>query len=206
MALRNQRARDCDRRSEVIGFRFLRSRLMTPVVLETNLDGLTLARRGKVRDVYDLGDHLLIVATDRISAFDYVLGIRHSRQGQSPHAAVGVLVRSSRRSRAASLRGRRRRHVSGGHAPASRRAARAVDARARRRIRCRSSASRAAICRDRAGRTTRAPARSAAFRCRRACASPTGCRSRSSRRRRKPSRATTRTSARRRPAKSSAAI
>ena len=44
------------------------------VVLETNLDGLTLARRGKVRDVYDLGDHLLIVATDRISAFDYILG------------------------------------------------------------------------------------------------------------------------------------
>jgi phosphoribosylaminoimidazole-succinocarboxamide synthase len=44
------------------------------VVLETNLSGLTLARRGKVRDVYDLGDQLLIVATDRISAFDYVLG------------------------------------------------------------------------------------------------------------------------------------
>ena len=47
---------------------------MSPVVLETNLDGLTLARRGKVRDVYDLGTTLLIVATDRISAFDYVLG------------------------------------------------------------------------------------------------------------------------------------
>ncbi len=44
------------------------------VVHETNLSGLTLARRGKVRDVYDLGEHLLIVATDRISAFDYVLG------------------------------------------------------------------------------------------------------------------------------------
>ncbi len=44
------------------------------VVLDTNLSGLTLARRGKVRDVYDLGDQLLIVATDRISAFDYVLG------------------------------------------------------------------------------------------------------------------------------------
>jgi phosphoribosylaminoimidazole-succinocarboxamide synthase len=43
------------------------------VVLDTNLPGLTLARRGKVRDVYDLGDELLIVATDRISAFDYVL-------------------------------------------------------------------------------------------------------------------------------------
>jgi phosphoribosylaminoimidazole-succinocarboxamide synthase len=47
---------------------------MPSVVLETNLDGLTLARRGKVRDVYDLGTTLLIVATDRISAFDYVLG------------------------------------------------------------------------------------------------------------------------------------
>jgi phosphoribosylaminoimidazole-succinocarboxamide synthase len=46
----------------------------SPVVLDTQLSGLTLARRGKVRDVYDLGEHLLIVATDRISAFDYVLG------------------------------------------------------------------------------------------------------------------------------------
>ena len=46
----------------------------SPVILETNLDGVSLARRGKVRDVYDLGEHLLIVATDRISAFDYVLG------------------------------------------------------------------------------------------------------------------------------------
>ena len=45
-----------------------------PVILDTHLDGLTLVRRGKVRDVYDLGAHLLIVATDRISAFDYVLG------------------------------------------------------------------------------------------------------------------------------------
>jgi phosphoribosylaminoimidazole-succinocarboxamide synthase len=44
------------------------------VVLETQLAGLTLARRGKVRDVYDLGEHLLIVATDRISAFDFILG------------------------------------------------------------------------------------------------------------------------------------
>ena len=44
------------------------------VILETNLVGVPLARRGKVRDVYDVGEHLLIVATDRISAFDYVLG------------------------------------------------------------------------------------------------------------------------------------
>jgi phosphoribosylaminoimidazole-succinocarboxamide synthase len=44
----------------------------TPL-LETNLPGFTLWRRGKVRDVYDLGDTLLMVATDRLSAFDVVL-------------------------------------------------------------------------------------------------------------------------------------
>jgi phosphoribosylaminoimidazole-succinocarboxamide synthase len=48
-------------------------------VLDTSLDGLTLHRRGKVRDVYDVtldsGEPaLLMIATDRISAFDYVLG------------------------------------------------------------------------------------------------------------------------------------
>jgi len=42
-------------------------------LLETRLPGLTLWRRGKVRDVYDLGERLLMVATDRISAFDVVL-------------------------------------------------------------------------------------------------------------------------------------
>jgi len=42
------------------------------VLINTNLP-LTLFRRGKVRDVYDLGDKLLIVSTDRISAFDVVL-------------------------------------------------------------------------------------------------------------------------------------
>jgi phosphoribosylaminoimidazole-succinocarboxamide synthase len=41
-------------------------------VTETEL-GLTLHARGKVRDVYSVGEHLLIVATDRISAFDHVL-------------------------------------------------------------------------------------------------------------------------------------
>jgi phosphoribosylaminoimidazole-succinocarboxamide synthase len=48
--------------------------LSTAPLLQTNLDGLTLHRRGKVRDVYEIGGDLLIVATDRISAFDYVLG------------------------------------------------------------------------------------------------------------------------------------
>ncbi len=40
---------------------------------ETRFRDLPLRSRGKVRDVYDLGDHLLFVATDRISAFDWVL-------------------------------------------------------------------------------------------------------------------------------------
>jgi phosphoribosylaminoimidazole-succinocarboxamide synthase len=43
-------------------------------LLDTRLNGLAPHRRGKVRDIYDLGDTLLLVATDRISAFDYVLG------------------------------------------------------------------------------------------------------------------------------------
>jgi phosphoribosylaminoimidazole-succinocarboxamide synthase len=47
--------------------------LSSAPILETALSGVTLYRRGKVRDVYELGNHLLIVATDRISAFDYVL-------------------------------------------------------------------------------------------------------------------------------------
>ncbi len=46
----------------------------TAPLLNTDLEGLTLHRRGKVRDVYEIDDHLLIVTTDRISAFDYVLG------------------------------------------------------------------------------------------------------------------------------------
>jgi phosphoribosylaminoimidazole-succinocarboxamide synthase len=43
------------------------------VLLQTELPGVTLLGRGKVRDVYALGDKLLIVASDRISAFDYIL-------------------------------------------------------------------------------------------------------------------------------------
>ena len=47
---------------------------MNPVVVrETNFGGMKLRGRGKVRDIYEIGDRLLIVATDRISAFDVVL-------------------------------------------------------------------------------------------------------------------------------------
>jgi phosphoribosylaminoimidazole-succinocarboxamide synthase len=43
------------------------------VLLQSELPGIPFIKRGKVRDLYDLGEHLLIVATDRISAFDVVL-------------------------------------------------------------------------------------------------------------------------------------
>jgi phosphoribosylaminoimidazole-succinocarboxamide synthase len=47
--------------------------LVSPI-LQTTLRGRKPDRQGKVRDIYEFGDRLLIVATDRLSAFDYVLG------------------------------------------------------------------------------------------------------------------------------------
>jgi len=44
-----------------------------PALMRTDMPGLTLHNRGKVRDIYDLGEHLLIVATDRVSAFDVIM-------------------------------------------------------------------------------------------------------------------------------------
>jgi len=52
------------------------------VVMETKLPGYNLMARGKVRDIYDLGDHLLIVATDRLSAFDVVNPVGIPRKGE----------------------------------------------------------------------------------------------------------------------------
>ena len=47
---------------------------MSPALYESDLPGLTLLNRGKVRDIYDIDeDHLLIVTTDRLSAFDVVM-------------------------------------------------------------------------------------------------------------------------------------
>ena len=46
---------------------------MNTGVMHTNFEGMKLASRGKVRDIYDLDSHLLIVASDRISAFDFVM-------------------------------------------------------------------------------------------------------------------------------------
>lgn len=52
------------------------------ILLQSDLPELKLLRRGKVRDVYDLGDELLVVATDRISCFDVVLGCGIPEKGK----------------------------------------------------------------------------------------------------------------------------
>jgi len=46
---------------------------MQKIVLETNFEDVKFLRKGKVRDIYEVNDYLLIVATDRVSAFDVVL-------------------------------------------------------------------------------------------------------------------------------------
>jgi len=55
---------------------------MSYEVLETNLP-FPVFKRGKVRDVYDLGDKLLIISTDRISAFDVVLQNAIPQKGEA---------------------------------------------------------------------------------------------------------------------------
>ena len=62
------------------------------IVMKTDLPGLKLHGRGKVRDIYDLGEHFLIIATDRLSAFDVVLPTPIPEKGKSSDADVGVLV------------------------------------------------------------------------------------------------------------------
>ena len=82
---------------------------MTATLTESQLD-LPLLARGKVRDVYDLGDKLLIVATDRLSAFDVILPAGIPDKGARPHPALGLLVRADRRHRAEPLHPPRRLH------------------------------------------------------------------------------------------------
>ncbi len=62
---------------------------MRRAIVETDIPGLKLKARGKVRDIYDLGGELLIVATDRISTFDVVLPTPIPGKGE-------VLTRMSR--------------------------------------------------------------------------------------------------------------
>src|SRR3954468_14106310 len=51
-------------------------------LIESDLPGLKLRGRGKVRDIYEVGSNLLIITTDRISAFDYILPVAIPRKGE----------------------------------------------------------------------------------------------------------------------------
>ena len=55
---------------------------MSAIVLETNTPDLKMATRGKVRDIYDLGEHLLIVTSDRLAAFDVLTNEGLPKKGQ----------------------------------------------------------------------------------------------------------------------------
>jgi len=46
---------------------------MSQVILETNFEDLILFKRGKVRDIYDLGEYYLMISSDRLSAFDVIM-------------------------------------------------------------------------------------------------------------------------------------
>ncbi len=61
-------------RSKIGGSNCTNERPVLTALLQSNLDGIPLLGRGKVRDLYAVEDKLLLVATDRISAFDHVLG------------------------------------------------------------------------------------------------------------------------------------
>ncbi len=173
-------------------------------LLDTRLNGTRPNRHGKVRDLFDLGDRLLLVATDRISAFDYVLGSGIPDKGKVltqlsafwfEHTA-GIVAQPPAQ------------HRHGGSArrpaAASRDAPGPIDAgeedhAARHRVRgARLSLGIGleGIPGDRRG-VRRGAARPA-------CANPTASRRRSSRRPPRPAPATTSTSPRRRPARSSA--
>lgn len=55
---------------------------MSAIVLQSNMPTLKLINRGKVRDIYDLGEHLLLVTSDRLSAFDVIMNEGIPKKGQ----------------------------------------------------------------------------------------------------------------------------
>jgi len=55
---------------------------VSAIVLETNMPDLKMVNRGKVRDIYDLGEHLLLVTSDRLSAFDVIMNEGIPKKGQ----------------------------------------------------------------------------------------------------------------------------
>ena len=66
------------------------------VITSTDLTNYTPLHRGKVRDLYDLGDELLIISTDRISAFDVVLPNGIPDKGKVLTGFIQILVQVHR--------------------------------------------------------------------------------------------------------------
>ncbi|GIV45906.1 MAG: hypothetical protein KatS3mg036_0724 [Ignavibacterium sp.] len=62
------------------------------VILQTNFPGLKFLKRGKVRDIYEVGEYLLIVSTDRISAFDVIMNQGIPLQRNDTYKNFRVLV------------------------------------------------------------------------------------------------------------------
>lgn len=65
----------------MFSYNILKGKAMT-IVLGTDFQELKVFRKGKVRDVYDLGDKLLLISTDRISAFDVILPTPIPKKGE----------------------------------------------------------------------------------------------------------------------------
>ena len=65
---------------------------MKEVLLNTDYKSLKLFKKGKVRDIYELDNMLLIIATDRISAFDVVLPDGVPPKGRNPYCTLRFLV------------------------------------------------------------------------------------------------------------------
>ncbi len=66
---------------------------MSEAVLQTSLEGATLLSRGKVRDIYQVGDDLLLVTSDRVSAFDVVLPEGIPEKGRVLNSISGFWLR-----------------------------------------------------------------------------------------------------------------
>ena len=147
---------------------------MSAVISQTDFKGLTLRGRGKVRDIYDLGDRLLIIATDRLSAFDVILPTPIPDKGRVltqlslywfeklsdviPHHVIAASNFTGELAPyAESLRLKAARCFAAGRSPS------------------RSSAWSAVIFLALAGRIIRRPARSVACRCLPGCANRTNC-------------------------------
>ena len=131
-------------------------------VVETSLSGLKLLGRGKVRDIYEVDGKLLLVASDRLSAFDVVMpdGIPGKGKVLTQISAFWFGMLSGHRPQPHDLH--RRRHLSGGRRACMRRHCAAGRCCAGRRSRSPWSASSAGTCPVPGGRNTRRKARCAA--------------------------------------------